>query len=130
MTDYSFCGIISSTAKGKTYHTYKTISGKRGDKNKVTINEDYKKGVCQCRSCNNVFHQSEIKHKYIEQLGQLSYNRTCPYCGNTHFGLIDYPVSEYELIYKNSKFYGLSNKRIKYIEQYEEFKEVIDELFI
>lgn len=99
-------------------------------KRKVTINEDYKKGVCECRSCKNVFHQSEIEHTYIEQSGQLSYNRVCPYCGSTYFGLIDYPVSEYELIYKNERFFGLSNKRIKYIEQYEEFKEVIDELFI
>lgn len=90
--------------------------------------DDIKKGACLCHKCNNVFQQKE--HTYIERLGQLAYESVCPFCGSTYFGLIDYPVSEYELIYKNERFFGLSNKRVKYIEQYEEYQEVIDELFI
>jgi len=99
----------------------------------VTTVEDYKKGACLCRSCKNVFQNNEIEHKYIERNGQLVYEAICPCCGSTYFGLIDYPVSEEELIYKNNKFYGLSHKREEYIEKYkndEYLREVIDQLYV
>lgn len=90
--------------------------------------DDIKKGACLCHKCNNVFQQKE--HTYIERLGQLAYESVCPFCGSTYFGLIDYPVDEEELIYKNDKFYGLSNKMKRYIAAYEDMQEYFDELFI
>lgn len=68
---------------------------------------------------------------YIERYGINFYEPVCPYCGSSDFGLIDYPVDEEKLVYKDEKFYGLSNKRKKYIAAYNEYyKESIDELFL
>jgi|GEM_PF-4234660 len=94
------------------------------------VNEECRKGACLCRKCNNIFLSKEIEHTFNERSGQLVYEAICPYCGNTNFGLIDYPISEEELIHKNNKFYGLSNKRVQYIEKYNELDEVIDELYM
>ena len=66
----------------------------------MTTVEDYKKGVCQCRSCNRTFHQSEIVRIQTEHNGL---ERTCPHCGSNTYGVVDYPVSEEKLIY-NSNF--------------------------
>jgi uncharacterized Zn-finger protein len=79
------------------------------------VNEQEKKGMCICKSCNRVFHQSEIKHIHKNLLGQQAIETVCPYCDHT-YGLINYPISEYELTYKNNKFFGISKKQIK---QYE-----------
>ena len=79
---------------------------------------DYKKGACLCQKCKKVFHQNEIEHNtYKEELGQQQVidriDNVCPYCGSTNFGLIDYPVSEEELIFKNGKFYPNHNRKLK-----------------
>ena len=89
-----------------------------------------KKGVCECRSCKRVFSQSEIMRVYEEHLEQRIIDTVCPYCKSSTYGLIDYPVDEVELIFKNRKFYSLSNKRREYIDKYNEFSEVLDELYI
>lgn len=95
------------------------------------VSEEFKKGACLCKKCLKVFHNSEIDHTYIEVSGRQVYTAICPYCGSTSFGLINYPIDEEKLIYKDEKFFGLSNKRKKYIEAYENgLDEVIDELFI
>ena len=88
--------------------------------------------MCQCRKCKKSFHQDEIvrEDKEDPDLHITITERKCPHCGSTKFGLINYPISEKELIYKNKSFFGLSNARSKYIEQYNEFKEAIDELYI
>lgn len=71
---------------------------------------DYQKGVCQCRTCNGTFHQSEVvriqsKHNGLEG--------RCPKCGSNTYGVVDYPVSEEELIYKNGKFFDNNGKIMK-----------------
>ena len=72
------------------------------------LSEEYKKGVLQCRSsCKRTFHQSELTRIQTEQLGQQVIQSVCPYCGSSTYGLVDYPVSEYELIFKNNEFYRL-----------------------
>ena len=81
----------------------------------MNITEEYKKEVCQCRNpkCRKVFHQTEIKHIHIERFGQQATDAVCPYCDSTYFGLIDYPVTEEELLYKNGKFYPNHNRELK-----------------
>lgn len=99
----------------------------------IIVTEEYKKGACQCRNknCRKVFHSSEIDHTYVEVSGRQVYTAACPYCGSTSFGLVNYPMDEEYLTYKDERFYGISNKRKKYIEAYENgLDEVIDELFI
>lgn len=73
-----------------------------------------KKGVLQCRSCNKVFNHKDLKVKQVERYGILLKENICPYCGSNTYGLIDYPVSEEELIYKSGKFYLHSGKDLKY----------------
>ena len=98
----------------------------------MTTVED-KKGVYQCRSCKQTFHQKDVKRVDNEQLGIHRNDTQCPYCGSSNFGLVDYPVDERELTYKNNRFYGLSHKQEDYINTYyndEYIREVIDELYI
>lgn len=71
---------------------------------------DYQKGVCQCRSCSSTFHQSEVVRIQTEHNGL---ERTCPHCGSNTYGVIDYPVSEYQLIFKNNEFYRLGKDQIE-----------------
>ena len=63
------------------------------------ITEEYKKGVCQCRSCKRTFHQSEVVRIQTEHNGL---ERTCPHCGSNTYGLVEYPVIEEKLIYKSN----------------------------
>lgn len=83
----------------------------------MTTLEDQKEEVCQCRNpkCRKVFNQSEIKHIHIERFGQQITEAVCPHCKSNiyKFGLIDYPISEYELIFKNGDFYRLYRDQIK-----------------
>lgn len=76
--------------------------------------DEMKKGACQCRSCKNVFQENETEHKYIQRNGQLVYESVCPYCGGNTYGVIDYPVSEVELLF-SSKFYRDSEGNIEQI---------------
>ena len=76
----------------------------------MTTITDYKEGVCQCRSCSSTFHQSEVVRIQTEHNGL---KRTCPNCGSNTYGLVDYPVSEEELIYKNGKFFDNNGKIMK-----------------
>jgi len=96
------------------------------------ITEYNKGGACQCRDneCGKVFHQNDVKRIQTESYGQQVTESVCPYCGSQSYGYINYPVDERELTYKDDKFYGLSHKRIEYIEAYKEYGEVIDQLYI
>jgi Icc-related predicted phosphoesterase len=78
----------------------------------VTENHTVKKGDLQCRakSCKRVFHNSDLKIVKTERFGEY---KVCPYCGSNTYGLIDYPISVEEQIYKNGKFYLHSGKDIK-----------------
>jgi len=66
------------------------------------VTEEYKKEVLQCRNkeCNHVFHQSEINRVH-SNVGIDRINRACPKCGSNRLGLIDYPVDDETLLYKN-----------------------------
>lgn len=75
----------------------------------MTNNVDYKKGVCQCRKCGSVFHQKDVKTIQVERYGLQREDKVSPCCEST-YGYLDYPVTEEELIYKNSKFYVNHNK--------------------
>lgn len=69
------------------------------------MTEDYKRGMCQCRSCNQVFHESERVRKEIEHLGLHRVSVECPHCNGNNFGLLDYPIEfEKEIVYKSIKF--------------------------
>ena len=100
----------------------------------TTITEYNKGGACQCRNnkCSKVFHLNDAKRIQTESYGQQVTKSVCPYCGS-EYGMVNYPVSERELIYKNNKFYGLSHKQEEYIEVYENdeyIREVIDQLYV
>lgn len=71
------------------------------------------KGVYQCRSCKQTFHQKDVERVDNEQLGIHRNDTQCPYCGSNNFGLIDYQTTEEELIYKNGKFYGNHNRELR-----------------
>ena len=85
----------------------------------IDITVEYKKGVCQCRSkkCGLVFYKSDIDKKsiYNELLGKNIKYCVCPNCGSTNWGLLIYPVVEFDLLHKN--FNGISNKEIKRIKK-------------
>lgn len=93
----------------------------------------YYKEVLQCRGCDNVFHQSDVDRIPTEHLGQIIQEGACPSCGSNSYGLVDYPVDERELTYKDERFYGLTNTMEDYIDMYkndEYMREVIDQLYI
>lgn len=77
----------------------------------IVVTENYKKGVCQCRSCHNVFEQSQRVHR--EHLGQTIPDATCPYCGSTNWGLIN-PIVDEEINTYKSKSFHKKDKRYKY----------------
>lgn len=89
-----------------------------------------KKEVLQCRdkSCRRTFNQSELVK--TEQSG-IKRRGTCPHCGSSTYGLMDYPVDEEILIYgdshknlrvsKKDSEYALMNKYRLYDEQELEF---------
>jgi len=79
----------------------------------VKVTEKFKKDVLQCRSCNSIFHQSDVGKKQTERLGQKVEENICPICGSNRYGLIDYPVTEEELLYKNGKFHANYNRELK-----------------
>ena len=60
----------------------------------VIATEKEQKGVCQCRSCNGFFNQSEIKRVNREHLGQTVITTTCPYCGSSTFGLVNSKINQ------------------------------------
>lgn len=67
----------------------------------MTNKKEYKKGVLQCRSCHKTFHQSDVKKVKTERLGLEIEEGTCPYCGSHTYGLVAYPVDEFDLLFKN-----------------------------
>lgn len=70
------------------------------------MTEERKKEMCQCRSCNKVFHQDEIKRGLKELLEiQIDNELQCPYCGSRKFGLIEY-IDETSIdgVYKTYSF--------------------------
>lgn len=84
------------------------------------MNEDYKRGMCQCRSCNKVFHESERIRNEKECFGLHSVSTECPYCNSGDYGLMDYPIDEEKLIYKSKSFYRERN-----VTQYIKFQRYI-----
>ena len=74
---------------------------------------EFKKEVLQCRYCNSTFHQSDVGKIQTERLGQQVEEIICPICGSHTYGVIDYPVTEEELLYKNGKFYPNYNRELK-----------------
>jgi Zn finger protein HypA/HybF involved in hydrogenase expression len=51
--------------------------------------EKYNKGVCQCRNCGHVFHNSVIRHTEKKNYGVKRTDCCCPECGGVSFGLMD-----------------------------------------
>jgi hypothetical protein len=72
----------------------------------------FKKEVCQCRKCNKVFHQSEIRRVH-KGLG-IELQCPDPSCGSTEFGLMNYPIDECDMIYKTKNYWN----RTKFISKY------------
>ena len=79
----------------------------------MTNTADYKKGVMQCRTCHNTFHQSDVKLVKTEHYGLEKEENGCPYCGSVGFGALEYIVTEEELIYKTGKFYANHNRELR-----------------
>jgi hypothetical protein len=81
----------------------------------VAENRINKKGDLQCRSksCKKVFHHSDLKIIKTERFGFMIDEKVCPFCGSNTYGLIDYPISEEELIYKTGKFFSNHNRELK-----------------
>lgn len=79
----------------------------------MTSNDTSKRGDSQCRSCKEIFNHSDLKIVQVKHYGLDKEEKVCPYCGSHTYGMIDYPVSEEELIYKNGKFYLHSGKDLK-----------------
>jgi hypothetical protein len=77
--------------------------------------EQEKKEVCQCRTCNTVFKQSEVKRVDREHLGQTIKEAVCPNpkCGSANWGLINPLVDEEINTYKSKNFHK-KDKRYKY----------------
>ena len=71
----------------------------------TNINIRRNKGVSQCRSCKKVFKHKDLKVIQIKRYGVPIEEKVCPYCLGHTYGVIDYPIDEKELIYKNRKFY-------------------------
>ena len=63
---------------------------------------EYEKGVCQCRSCNKMFFKTDIIHNVVR--GRIECQ--CPHCNSNKFGLVNYPIDEFELIYKSKTFFN------------------------
>jgi hypothetical protein len=79
----------------------------------VNLTDEYKKGVLQCRSCKKVFLYKDLARIQTEHLGLEIEEATCPHCKSRTYGVIDYPVSEEELIYKNGRFHANYNRELK-----------------
>jgi peptide subunit release factor 1 (eRF1) len=79
----------------------------------IILTEKEKKEVLQCRSCNHVFEQSKMKREKQEHSGLESITATCPDCGSTNFGYMNYPVDEEFNTYKSKSFHKKDN-RYKY----------------
>ena len=77
------------------------------------ITENYKKGVCQCRKCNEVFEQSQVKRVHREQLGQTRIDIVCPVCESNNWGLIN-PLMDEEINTYKSKNFHKKDKRFRY----------------
>jgi hypothetical protein len=94
----------------------------KGDLYIVTDNEDYKKEVLQCRSCNSIFKASERKLIYIERCGLMIEEKVCPACGSHTYGLVEYPVDEFDLIYKKG-VHRNTDKKLRGV-----FDQIVDEI--
>lgn len=68
----------------------------------MTNKEDFKKEVHQCRSCKQVFRASERKEVQVERYGLVITEKVCPHCGSHTYGLVEYPVDEFDLLYKSN----------------------------
>jgi hypothetical protein len=67
----------------------------------VTENNNYNKEVHRCSSCKKTFKVSERKEKQVELYGLERTEKVCPHCLSRSYGLVDYPITEEELLYKN-----------------------------
>lgn len=90
----------------------------------MTINDTVKKGDSQCRSCKRVFNHSDLKIVQVKHYGLEKEEKVCPYCGSYTYGMIDYPVSEEELIYgrrsyRNSIHIRENERKSKLLKDYE-----------
>jgi Zn finger protein HypA/HybF involved in hydrogenase expression len=69
--------------------------------------KNYNKGVCQCRKCGHVFHNTGIKHTYSNTLGQNTNTNECPECGSTNWGHMDEIfIKSDEWLYADAKNWG------------------------
>jgi Zn-finger nucleic acid-binding protein len=75
-----------------------------------------RKGMCQCRSCGNIFHRSEIKKEERIHSGIEIKDNICPRCGGVSFGLMDeiYIKSD-KWLYANARNYGDIDKFKRYL---------------
>ena len=82
----------------------------------MTNKKEYYKEVCLCHNpeCRKTFHQSEIEHIKVERLGQQVTEAVCPHCESIihKFGLVTYPVDEFDLLYKNG-IHRNTNKKLR-----------------
>jgi hypothetical protein len=67
----------------------------------VAENNNYNKEVHRCSSCKKTFKASERKEKQVELYGLDKTEKVCPHCGSISYGLVNYPITEEELLYKN-----------------------------
>ena len=86
----------------------------------MTINDTTKRGDSQCRSCKEIFNHSDLKIVQVKHYGLDKEEKVCPYCGSHTYGMIDYPVSEEELIYVRSyrNSIHIKNNKRKLINDY------------
>lgn len=98
------------------YTTYTTTKHRKGETLVIetVING---KEICQCRKCNLVFHQSQIR-RVDTGLG-VELQCPDPACGSKSFGLIDYPEKyESNITYKTEKFLKKKKKDSVHIASY------------
>jgi hypothetical protein len=67
----------------------------------VTEKNNYNKEVHRCSSCKKTFKASERKEKHVELYGLERTEKVCPHCESRSYGLVDYPITEEDLLYKD-----------------------------
>jgi rubredoxin len=79
-------------------------------------NNKKRKGICQCRNCGNIFHQSKIEKEERIHSGVNAKDNVCPRCGAVNFGLMDsvYIKSD-KWLYADAKNYGDVDKFKRYL---------------
>lgn len=64
--------------------------------------------MCQCRKCNKVFEDTQIKSKdnYIRGINTI--DKVCPFCNSSNFGLMNYKEKHsIEGVYKTISFFKI-----------------------